>query len=167
MNKSLEVSLIGAKTYGTLAAVFQMGTPYLVSPAVWDTLKDEVNPATGEQMFCLTADLPPEPEKVAADLNSADLKRSGLLGEIDTGSAPVVNTVAILQEEDELPAGASDDAPSGEVTVGSVLSDPGAEDQNPPPTPADPATDSQSADTAPSSASKKITIGGKSKPVTV
>lgn len=145
MTEVFEVSLIGAKTYGTLKTVFQAGEPRTVTSAEWANLRKEVNPATGAEMFCLIKDLPPTSEPTNPDIAAADLRASGLMGEIDTGA--VQNTLSILDEDknptldddgEELPKWAPDDAPPGEVTM-----------------------------EAPAHPAKRLTIGGKGKTVTV
>lgn len=125
MTEAFEISLVGALSYGTLRTVYQKGVPAMVTAAEWEALRDLTNPADGGQMFCLTSDLPPAPVAESNDISVADLRASGLTGEIDTG-APVVNTMAILDDKatpqvdadgEEFPQGAPDDAPTGVVTM--------------------------------------------------
>jgi hypothetical protein len=162
-----EISLVGAKTYGTLTTVFQEGQPAVVTADVWEMLKQEVNPATGAILFCLTEFLPEKPVNTSPDITSADLRSVGL-GEIDTGSQSVENTLDILKEPEagteELPSGAADDSNPGEVSLADALQDASTLSDTPTPTDSDIA--SQTADTGAPTASKKIVIG-KGKSVTV
>ena len=131
MTDTVEISLIGAKTYGTLSKVYQKGEPSVVSAAVWEMLRNEVNPASGATLFCLTSELPPEARPLTSnDLSQADLRAAGLMGEIDTGK-PVENTLDILKgdtsgsdPEGADPAqfgGTGSDLPPGEVTLEQAL----------------------------------------------
>lgn len=79
-NNQVSVSLVGASTYFLRGKIYRKGEPVLVTSEVWDEMKEDVSPSTGVAMFCLTSEVPPEPEK-APDISSADLKTQ----EIDTG----------------------------------------------------------------------------------
>lgn len=167
-NERVEISLIGAASYGTLTTVFQKGTPHAVTLAVWEYLKNETNPSTGETLFCLTSELPEPVSKDSPDITSADLRASGL-GELDTGSQAVQNNLSDMDLEDapqvplidadgeELPSGASDDAPVGETTLTSALGEDASKVDS------DPST--ASTDTV--SAPRKVTIGKAAKAVQV
>lgn len=106
MSIQVEISLVGAGSYGTLKKVFQKGTPFIVTQEEWRTLRDERNPSTGEKLFCLTSDLPSPATPV---VQASDLVTAGL-GEIDTGS--VVNTLDILKEPSVVDLG-EEDFPEG------------------------------------------------------
>lgn len=163
MIDSVQISLIGAKTYGTLSTVYQAGEPREVTTGEWAKLKVEVNPATGDRLFCLTSDLPPVP----ADLDIEALSLSGLGPELDTGASFSPHREAIQAEEDgDYPRGASDTDPVGEVKL-SQLIDTTPDSEQPSLTHAEASQDAQKPDLVGSQASKKLTIGGRSKAVTV
>ena len=100
MSEKISISLIGAGSYGTLKRVFQKGVSHEVPTDEWLALRGETNPSTGEQLFCLTADLPKDAQKA---VETAALTEAGL-GEIDTGLKPEALEQTVeeaLSEEDE------------------------------------------------------------------
>jgi len=154
MTDTVEISLVGAKTYGTLTRVFEQDRSYPVTHSAWAELKKEKNIATGAKLFCLTADLPPKVDTSRGDMQASDLRDSGLSGEVDTGAVEhTLDSIAALDEVEAARLAAEEAEIERQLAEGESTGE---------------TTPTTEGDTATTTAPKKVTLGGKgSKPVTV